>query len=232
MCGKPSAEMAERLMEAAMRAADNAYAPYSNFPVGAAVLTGRHDRDRLQCRKRELSPDELCRAGRDRGGRGGGNAHYKGGRGLLVPGRNGHACGACRQVINEFKPVGEELLDDLQYCRWSGARALFRHSAARLWPARSGLFEQIRKQTIVSEIAGSPEVGTNGCFHRPRPRPRPRPRIATAPLRRLRRRVAPILAVRTARGETSRGWRRWRQPNRWWDRPRVACRPRRNGKTR
>ena len=33
-------DMAQRLLRAARQASENAYVPYSDFPVGAAVLTG------------------------------------------------------------------------------------------------------------------------------------------------------------------------------------------------
>jgi len=36
---KPTPAVLQRLVKSARRAADNAYSPYSNFPVGAAALT-------------------------------------------------------------------------------------------------------------------------------------------------------------------------------------------------
>lgn len=101
----------QALMDAARAAAHNAYVPYSGFPVGAAVLT---------------------EAGTIVSGVNIENASY----GLTVCGERvaiqtaaalGHRallavavsaprapgtmpCGACRQVMNEFKPMNGELL--------------------------------------------------------------------------------------------------------------------------
>lgn len=108
-------DLAARLMAVAQDYASRAYVPYSRFPVGAAVLTA--------------SGDIL-------GGVNIENASY----GLTVCGERtaiftaaaqGHRtllavavyapralgatpCGACRQVINEFKPAGQELVVILQ----------------------------------------------------------------------------------------------------------------------
>lgn len=106
----------QKLMDTARNAARNAYVPYSHFPVGAAVLTGSG----------EIVPGVNIE-----------NASY----GLTVCGERvaiqsaaamGHRsilaiavsapraagttpCGACRQVMNEFKPAQEDMvviLDD------------------------------------------------------------------------------------------------------------------------
>lgn len=103
--------LVERLLNVARSAAANAYVPYSSFPVGAAVLTAD---------------------GTIVGGVNIENASY----GLTVCGERvaiftaaaaGHRiiravavsapkaagttpCGACRQVINEFKPLDADLI--------------------------------------------------------------------------------------------------------------------------
>lgn len=105
-----SDDIVQALVTAAREAARNAYVPYSNFPVGAAVLTEHGD---------IVSGVNIE------------NASY----GLTVCGErvaiqtaaaSGHRtilaiavsatramgttpCGACRQVINEFKPPDREL---------------------------------------------------------------------------------------------------------------------------
>lgn len=106
-----SDDLVDRLIDVARQSAEHAYVPYSEFPVGAAVLTA---------------------SGEIVGGVNIENASY----GLTVCGERvalftaaaaGHRtiravvvsapkkpgtmpCGACRQVMNEFKPIDEDLI--------------------------------------------------------------------------------------------------------------------------
>lgn len=110
MCAKPSEELAKRLMDAAKRAAKNAYVPYSNFPVGAAVLT---DEGTIVtgCNVENASYPLTNCAERVAIG----SAVAAGTRSIQAVAvfaprvETVTPCGACRQVINEFKPAGEEL---------------------------------------------------------------------------------------------------------------------------
>ncbi len=110
MCGKLSAEMAERLMEAAMRAADNAYAPYSNFPVGAAVLTG-DGTIVTGCNVENASyPLTSCAERVAIGAAVAGGTRTIQAVAVYSPRvETVTPCGACRQIINEFKPADDEL---------------------------------------------------------------------------------------------------------------------------
>ena len=110
MCGKPSAEMAQRLMDAAMRAADNAYAPYSNFPVGVAVLTG-DGTIVTGCNVENASyPLTTCAERVAIGSAVAGGARTIQAVAVYAPRlETVTPCGACRQIINEFKPADEEL---------------------------------------------------------------------------------------------------------------------------
>ncbi|MEZ4507114.1 MAG: cytidine deaminase [Thermomicrobiales bacterium] len=110
MSTKPSEAMVEQLMEAAMRAADRAYAPYSNFPVGAAVLTA-DGAIVTGCNVENASyPVTNCgeRVAICTAVAGGARtitavAVYAPRVETVTP------CGACRQIINEFKPADDEL---------------------------------------------------------------------------------------------------------------------------
>lgn len=102
--------MVEQLMEAAMRAANRAYAPYSNFPVGAAVLTA-DGAIVTGCNVENASyPVTNCgeRVAICTAVAGGARtitavAVYAPRVETVTP------CGACRQIINEFKPADDEL---------------------------------------------------------------------------------------------------------------------------
>lgn len=110
MCAKPTPEIAERLLDSAMRAADKAYVPYSRFPVGAAVLTAE-GMVVTGCNVENASyPLANCAERVAIGAAVAGGtrviqavAVYASKVETVTP------CGACRQVINEFKPAGDEL---------------------------------------------------------------------------------------------------------------------------
>lgn len=102
---------AERLMAAARDAAERAYVPYSRFPVGAALLTG----DGLVvtgCNVENASYGLTVCAERTAVF----TAAAAGHRTILavavtaprVPSVT--PCGACRQVLNEFKPRDRDLI--------------------------------------------------------------------------------------------------------------------------
>jgi cytidine deaminase len=110
MSTKPSQETIEQLMDAAIRAADKAYVPYSRFPVGAAVLTGE-GQIVTGCNVENASYPVTNCAERVAIG----TAIAAGTRTIVAVAvyaprvETVTPCGACRQVINEFKPAGDEL---------------------------------------------------------------------------------------------------------------------------
>jgi cytidine deaminase len=101
----------ERLLAAAREAATRAYVPYSSFPVGAAVLTA--DGDVIAGVNIENASYGLTVCGERVAIL---RAASEGHRELravavsapLAPGTT--PCGACRQVMNEFKPRHGEML--------------------------------------------------------------------------------------------------------------------------
>ena len=110
MCAKPSLELAERLLAVAAQAAESAYVPYSRFPVGAAVLTAdgaiftgcnveNASYPLTNCAERVAIGTAVAAGAREIQA----VAVYAPRVETVTP------CGACRQVINEFKPVNDEL---------------------------------------------------------------------------------------------------------------------------
>ncbi|HVN32217.1 MAG TPA: cytidine deaminase [Thermoanaerobaculaceae bacterium] len=93
----------ERLIEAARRAQAHAYAPYSNFPVGAAVL-GADGRVFPGCNVENSSFGLTVCAERNAVAA----AIAAGARptavAVVVNGKPVPPCGACRQVLAEFEP--------------------------------------------------------------------------------------------------------------------------------
>lgn len=92
------------LMEKAMEASKNAYIPYSKFPVGACILTG-NDKIYTGCNFENASLGLTICAERNAIG----SAIADGERkikaiAIYSPERdNCYPCGACRQVLHEFK---------------------------------------------------------------------------------------------------------------------------------
>lgn len=106
----------EKLVAAARAAAGNAYVPYSGFPVGAAVLT--ESGDIIAGVNVENASYGLTICGERVAIH---NAAALGHRTIMAvavsaPKAAGTTpCGACRQVMNEFKPTGQELVVVLDF---------------------------------------------------------------------------------------------------------------------
>jgi cytidine deaminase len=104
-------DLAERLLQAAREAATRAYVPYSEFPVGAAVLTG--DGNVITgCNVENASyPLTVC-AERTAVA----TAVAAGHREIVAVAVTAPKvptvtpCGGCRQVLNEFQPPSDDLL--------------------------------------------------------------------------------------------------------------------------
>jgi cytidine deaminase len=109
---RPSEEVALALLERARAARANAYAPYSGFPVGAAILTGSGDvvtgcnvenaaYPLSQCAERVALGAAIAAAGQPPRGAGTFTA-------IAVVGPNDAdpcwPCGGCRQLLWEFAP--------------------------------------------------------------------------------------------------------------------------------
>jgi cytidine deaminase len=101
----------ERLMSAAREAAKHAYVPYSGFPVGAAVLTGSGEI--VSGVNIENASSGLTVCGERVAIFTAAALGHRTLRAVAVsaPRAAGTTpCGACRQVINEFKPDEGELI--------------------------------------------------------------------------------------------------------------------------
>lgn len=104
-------DMAQRLLAAARQASENAYVPYSGFPVGAAVLTG--DGQIVTGANIENASYGLTVCGERVAVFTAVAAGHREIRAVAVstprhPGAT--PCGACRQVLNEFRPPEEDLV--------------------------------------------------------------------------------------------------------------------------
>lgn len=110
MCAKPTPELGERLLDAARQAAEQAYVPYSNFPVGAAVLT-ETGAIVTGCNVENASyPLTNCAERVAIGTAIAGGARVIQAVAVYAPRvETVTPCGGCRQVINEFKPRNDEL---------------------------------------------------------------------------------------------------------------------------
>ena len=101
---KPTPEQVEQLVAAARSARENAYAPYSRFPVGAAVLAGQRifiganvenaSYPLGVCAERNAVAAAVTEGERQVDA----VAVVAGARDVTPP------CGGCRQVLNEFGP--------------------------------------------------------------------------------------------------------------------------------
>src|SRR5450755_3774706 len=104
---KSSAALRERLLRAARKGMKNAYAPFSNFRVGAAILTSRgrvfvgcnvenSSYGMTNCAERTAIFSAIAKDGPELEIRA---VAVTNDRGIPCS-----PCGACRQVINEFGP--------------------------------------------------------------------------------------------------------------------------------
>jgi cytidine deaminase len=109
-------DLANQLIDAARGAARHAYVPYSNFPVGAAVLT--ESGDIVTGVNIENASFGLTVCGERVAIQ---SAAAMGHRSILAvavsaPRASGTTpCGACRQVMNEFKPAEGDMFVILDY---------------------------------------------------------------------------------------------------------------------
>jgi len=127
------------LMVEAERAREQAYAPYSRFPVGSAVLT-RAGRVILGCNVENASYGLSVCAER--------NAVWKavseGERDLVaiaITARQGHGappCGSCRQVLQEFAPK-------IMVCWRDGRGRLLKRRLPQLLPVPFAFPERLKR---------------------------------------------------------------------------------------
>ena len=118
-----------RLIEAAASAGSNAYAPYSRFPVGAALLT-ESGRIFIGCNVENASYGMTICAERVAA-----TSAIAAGQQTFVAialslSGGGTPCGACRQFLAEFNPALPVLIHD------SVADGVVRMSLAELLPSR------------------------------------------------------------------------------------------------
>ncbi len=104
-------ELTATLLDAARSAATNAYAPYSKFPVGAAILTG--DGTVVSGCNVEIASYGLTVCAERNAVFSAVAAGHRQVQAVavsapLAPGTT--PCGACRQVLNEFKPADSDLI--------------------------------------------------------------------------------------------------------------------------
>ena len=103
----------EQLIELALRAMENAYAPYSGFKVGAALLSSG-GKTYTGCNIENISYGASVCAERTalfKAVSEGETSFSK----LAIVSSSGDItfpCGICRQVLNEFMPEGEIILSD------------------------------------------------------------------------------------------------------------------------
>lgn len=99
--------MEEKLIEYAIKAADNSYSPYSNFKVGASLLTS-DNKIFLGCNIENASYSPSCCAERVAIYKALSEGHKEFKAIAIVGGKDGNfkdfcpPCGVCRQVLKEF----------------------------------------------------------------------------------------------------------------------------------
>ena len=104
------------LLDHARQAADNAYVPYSNFPVGAALLLA--DGSVVTGANIENASYPLTICAERSAVAAAASAGHREIRAVAVSAprsRGTSPCGACRQVLNEFRPAAGDMvviLDD------------------------------------------------------------------------------------------------------------------------
>jgi len=129
-----SDEVLDRLIEAARRASERAYCPYSHFPVGAALLT-EDGRIYAGCNVENASYGLTICAERNAVFQAVANSHGDTRIRCVViytpTGDPTAPCGACRQVIREFGPDAEVI----SVCDGS---AVMRSSTRELLPESFG----------------------------------------------------------------------------------------------
>ena len=109
-------ETRRTLLDHARRATDNAYVPYSNFPVGAALLLA--DGTIVTGANIENASYPLTICAERSAVATAASAGHREIRAVAVSAprsRGTSPCGACRQVLNEFRPADgdmEVILDD------------------------------------------------------------------------------------------------------------------------
>lgn len=106
----PDAQV-QALLEAARQATKHAYVPYSSFPVGAAVLT--ESGDIISGVNIENASYGLTVCGERVAVFNAAAQGHRTIRAVAVVATRAHGvtpCGACRQVLNEFKPEGADMI--------------------------------------------------------------------------------------------------------------------------
>ncbi len=111
-------DLDQQLIHAALDASHRAYAPYSHFYVGAAVLLEDGTRVLGNNQENAAYPSGLCA---ERTALFAAGANYPGKRvmKLAIVGRSNdfsvdspvYPCGACRQVMSEFEQIGKQPME-------------------------------------------------------------------------------------------------------------------------
>ena len=120
MCAKPNDDMVQTLMDAAVRAAEQAYVPYSNFPVGAALLA--NDGTVVTgCNVENASYGLSVCAETAAVVKAMGEGHRGGLEAVVIYADTPKPispCGRCRQVLNELAALGDT--DPIVWCANDG----------------------------------------------------------------------------------------------------------------